>query len=161
MLIPNESLLYDTETKLLHLVPNITYTNDKDEVITRSESEWEKGAALGIYTYNLVPKSYMFGYRPGQAPAPFEDVTSFATETTTKVIISKLERKFMSLKFGWTGITEKPKDYKDRVILVVMDNEGKRIEMQEIGYYAVIESQHGTAVMLQMIYAGLIEGGLL
>jgi len=117
MLIPNESLLYDTDDKKLYTVPNITKTLDNGDIVTTPVYEWEKGKALGDYTFNLVPKSYRLGFIPTMNPSVFEDVTFFATELTVGKVLRKLDNKFNGVTFGFEGNSVAPKNYKDYVML--------------------------------------------
>lgn len=162
MLIPNESLLYDTDDKKLYTVPNITKTLENGDIVTTPVYEWEKGKALGDYTFNLVPKSYRLGFIPTMNPSVFEDVTFFATEETTRKLLSKLDKKFDGVVFNSTGLVKEPKSYVDYVYLrAFADKSGNELTMEPVGYFAVLEAQHGTQVMLNYIRAGLIEAGLL
>ncbi len=158
MYIPNESLLYNTETKQLHTVVNLTYVNNNDEIITRPMEEWIPGPPLGKYTFNLVPKIYRMNFLPVQRPVAYEDVTQYATTFTAETLKVKFERAFPALLFDINGNTENPKSELGRVeFSITFKDTNTRIGY--VGDFAVFETQHGTSALIQHVRAGLIEAG--
>lgn len=161
MFIPNGSLLYNTEDKKLYPVLNLTYTDDNDNIITRPTNEWRAGPySLGNYTFNLIPKEYMFGFRPDQEPTPFENVVNFATSDTVTKVLKKLHGYFPAVTFSFTGNSKDPKFAKDRVYLNALTDDKPLETGEPLGYYAVLEAQHGTQVMLNYVRAWLMSVGM-
>lgn len=162
MYLPNESLLYNTEDSKLYGVKNLTFINDRDEIETRPEREWiPNEVPLGDYTFNLVGKIFMFGYRPPyMVPTEFEDVTQFATNSTSQALHLKISKVLPKhIKLVIVGKVDNPKDWRDRVYFEASDDKGKIENAGVVGELAVFEMQNGTKVMLDHFVAGLRSTG--